>query len=553
MKKNTIITLIITLALLLSNLSAVFADDGSVEPSEPQDTKVAETTPVESAKPEKTGEPQQKSAESNAAPAKEEQKQAESENTPESEKKGVPQENSEINETPSTNDTIEIFQDNENTEKIDLTNTEAPENMELGGDAEMTGDGEIDPEGDGWLRLTGDRSYELGYAVYDQELKTENGLAFQFDYTAWGGSGADGITFFLMDGKTTMEEFNPGGYGGSLGYAPRYKTVEGLSNAVVGVGIDEFGNFSDGGEGRNGGDGRTVDSVSVRGPGDEFEGYEFVEGTERLQEGVDITHSDERPDQTGEDYRNVSMTFIPIERQFSLTLSMQFGAQSEPTQLFKDLLIPGIIPDTVKFGFTGASGGATNIHEIRNLVVDKAVLNDVIEETVADDGMEEETKKSSSANNTSKNTISVPVTAVVSGDTLIVIPVTGSGLYPLSCEAQSRLEIEDEVYAVLPALCGQEASLVLEPVDMILFDLPAGYSFLNASTLHIINGVTLEPYDGNGTEIEVGFYIDADQEPENLAILVWQEGEWVEQEVVIEDGIISTIVMEGTLFVLAQK
>jgi len=181
MKKNTVFALIITIALLASNLSMVFADDGSIpEPAEETDAATEDTSTK----------------------------------------------------------TEEIFQENENTETVNFTTSKLPENWETGGTTVLTGDDQIDPEGDGWLRLTGKTGYELGYAVYDEALSTENGLAFQFDYTSWGGSGADGISFFLFDGETSMEEFNIGGTGGSLGYAPRHKVSEGLSNAVVGIALD---------------------------------------------------------------------------------------------------------------------------------------------------------------------------------------------------------------------------------------------------------------------------------------------------------------------------
>ena len=42
-----------------------------------------------------------------------------------------------------------------------------------------------------------------------------------FDYASWGGSGADGIAFFLFDGSVS---FDLGADGGSLGYAQ--KTLE---------------------------------------------------------------------------------------------------------------------------------------------------------------------------------------------------------------------------------------------------------------------------------------------------------------------------------------
>jgi len=510
MKKNAVLTIIIVMALLISNITAAFADDGSGETPELQDAQ-----------------PAGESTESTEAPAEEE---------------------------------VELFQDNDNTEEVDFSGEEAPEDWVLGGDAEMTGDNQTDTEGDGWLRLTSDESFELGYAVYDKELDTENGLAFKFDYTSWGGRGADGIAFFLMDGETTMEDFNPGGVGGSLGYAPRVShdyPSEGLSNAVVGIGFDEFGNFSDSGEGRNSGDGRTQDSVAIRGASDEGKGYEFIAGTDRLQDGIDIRYAEERPDQTSEDYRGVSIMFKPVELQFSLTLSMQFGADNEPEQLFKDLLLPGIIPATVKFGFTGTSGSYTNNHEIRNLIIDKTVINDVIKEVEESSSSSNEVSipeaVGQTVNTSLSNTVSIPVTAVQKGATLTIIPVTGSEAFPLSCTVQSKLDIEDEVYAILPALCGQEASLKIETIELIPFALPEGYIFLNASILTIIDSVTLETYSAKGEVIEVGFYLDNGQDPSNLVILIWQDEQWVEQEIVIEDGLISTTVAEGTLFVLARK
>ena len=478
MKKHTLFSIIITLALFVANFSAVFADSGDAADPAP---KPSEATPE-----------------------------------------------------------VEIFQENENTESFDFTGSELPENWQIGKSAHLTADSATDPEGDGWLRLTGNGSYELGYAVYDQALDTANGLAFKFDYTSWGGSGADGFTFFLMDGDTSMEEFNIGGYGGSLGYAPRHKVVEGLSNAVVGIGFDEFGNFSAPGEGRIGGDGRTQDSVAIRGAGDGFAGYEFIDGTEKLQQGIDIRFTNERPDQTGKDYRNVSIMFTPVEQQFSLTLTMQFGADSEPQGLFKDLLLPGIIPATVKFGFTAASASATNIHEVRNLIIDKAVINDIVETA------EQEPTRS-------PKTVSVPVTAIQTGSTITIIPVTGTNLHPLSCDAQTKLNIEDEVYAILPALCGPEASLVKETLETIPLALPAAYTFVKASTLTIVDSATFASYSDNNENIEIGFYIDAGLQSAGLAILVLQDGQWIEQEVVVAGGTISATVQSGSTFVLVQK
>ncbi len=128
--------------------------------------------------------------------------------------------------------------------------------------------------------------------------------------------------------------------------------MEGLSGGYVGIGLDEFGNFSDPGEGRNGGPGRDRDSVTVRGPGDGDEGYEFVASSGTIQEGLDEPNVPERPDQTGDLFRSVSLWFRPVESQFSLSLNLQTGADSEPQEIFQDLLLPG----------TGSGIGALWLH-----------------------------------------------------------------------------------------------------------------------------------------------------------------------------------------------
>jgi len=262
--------------------------------------------------------------------------------------------------------------------KFDFASEQLPENWELGGGAKVTGDGIIDEIGKGYLRLTENIGYDMGYAFYDQPLSTEKGLAFSFNYVSWGGNGADGITFFLVDGKTTAEDFSPGGVGGSLGYAPRYKVDEGMTNAYVGVGLDEFGNFSSPTEGRNGGPGRTADAVTIRAGGDGFEGYEYVTGTDKLSEGIDKTGVKDRPES---EVRKTTISFDRTEKQtLSLTMDMQYGEEGKTERLFENVEIPGEVPDTVKFGFVATTGGAKNIHEIGEVTAQEASIEQPVME-----------------------------------------------------------------------------------------------------------------------------------------------------------------------------
>ena len=108
----------------------------------------------------------------------------------------------------------------------------------------LTAASNIDAAGQGWLRLTDNAGNKSGSAYYNLPINvTELGIQAQFSYTAWGGTGADGISVYLFDGSTTTATFNQGVFGGGLGYCQQgtngYTPLNGLSNAVVGVGIDD--------------------------------------------------------------------------------------------------------------------------------------------------------------------------------------------------------------------------------------------------------------------------------------------------------------------------
>ncbi len=230
-----------------------------------------------------------------------------------------------------------------------------------------------DVAGYGWLRLTNNTNNQSGTAYYNLPINiTQLGIQASFSYTAWGGTGADGISLFLFDGSTVPTNFVQGVYGGGLGYcqqganfgtcngctscgasgtcststcgtsgtsacsictkspntgcqnciangtcktsnncgsnsntscsscsstdycvinygSPVYQPLQGLSNAVVGVGIDDYGNFANNGDrctnyGENGqtnkgGTGKPYGTIAVRGPGNLQAGYNWLSDT----------------------------------------------------------------------------------------------------------------------------------------------------------------------------------------------------------------------------------------------------------------------------------
>jgi uncharacterized repeat protein (TIGR01451 family) len=258
----------------------------------------------------------------------------------------------------------------------------------------------INPSGSGALRLTTNDINQATFAFYNYTIPANNGLVITFNFFSYGGtrqlfgSNADGITFFLFNGTTPNAQAQPGAFGGSLGYAqkspPNTPPQPGLTNAYVGVGLDEFGNFANSNEGRGSGspvpgncDGypvaapdRVSDSVTVRGSGSGQAGYCYLTNSGPL---VPLNNP-ENPN--GIDNPNVPATGpretalrtarIRLTPNYVLTVEIDFGNGFQtvipPTNLnsFTD---QGAPPPSFKFGFAAATGDATNIHEIRNLVI----------------------------------------------------------------------------------------------------------------------------------------------------------------------------------------
>ncbi len=219
--------------------------------------------------------------------------------------------------------------------------------------------------GDGWLRLTTTGTNQATSAYYNTAFNASGSTVYaKFDYESYGGTGADGITFFLFDGSST---FSVGANGGSLGYAQK-TGVNGMAGGYLGVAIDEYGNFSSASEGRvggyNGTTGLVPDAVAVRGPGSGLDGYAYLGGTGTLEQSID---SATRPTQT-----NTVQVLITATNQ--LTVTLQQGGTSPQTVLQMDL--SGYArPDTLKFGFSSGTGSLTNFHDVRNLNVTTMTSN----------------------------------------------------------------------------------------------------------------------------------------------------------------------------------
>lgn len=268
----------------------------------------------------------------------------------------------------------------------------------FGGDASLTS---------GVLRLTNNQMEQNGYVYIDIPFSSVFGIKTSFEYFSYGGTGADGLTVFLFDANTP--NFAPGGFGGSLGYAQRNQDA-GLTRAYLGVGFDSFGNFGNASENKNGGfpgvfDLHHPNSVVIRGPGSGLSGYSFVDGKKtnsvgpfgfgagelfELSSGGIGTMRVTDPNVPG--YRKVIMSLDPNPNGpgFFLTVQMEVTTLLDAPRMmtvFENVPYLFEAPKDLKIGFSASTGGMTNFHEIRNIVVqvanDENLLNP-IGENIAD-------------------------------------------------------------------------------------------------------------------------------------------------------------------------
>ena len=244
----------------------------------------------------------------------------------------------------------------------------------IGGAAYLTASTGADTPGNGWLRLTEPFNDQSGFAMYDSAFDISQGVVIQFDYATWGGTGADGYSIYLFDGAYNAATFQVGASGGSLGYDK--KTVApvapGVTGGYIGVGIDEYGNFSNPTEGRLGGPGLRQNSVAVRGPFDHPSGAYYYIGGTAANVGTLWFNQAFRPGQLGTQYRKVVIYLTPVSapEYMRVDVFMQFGYNQPLTYLINTLYTMRPIPSTVKVGYAASTGGSTNYHEIRNLAID---------------------------------------------------------------------------------------------------------------------------------------------------------------------------------------
>ncbi len=290
--------------------------------------------------------------------------------------------------------------------------------------APSTASGQVpDPVGSGALRFTNGYPYgysENGAIVSQNTFPTGAGVQVTFKTVTYrgnsaggGGDGADGMSFFLMDGAVAP---NLGAYGGSLGYTCSNVNppFNGAVGAYIGLGIDEYGNFLNPGDNTASGPGYQWGRIGLRGVGnvawswltqsypllypgttsaadqqsivantcrsgvltDASNNAILVSGNQVpvadyaaipnaytvLPAGITIANEAAvtRNDATPITYR----LQITQDGLLSFSYSYNGGAYQSVLQNQSITASNGSMPGSFRFGFAGSTGGGTNVHEI---------------------------------------------------------------------------------------------------------------------------------------------------------------------------------------------
>jgi len=306
-----------------------------------------------------------------------------------------------------------------------------------------------DSAGQGALRLTnGDTllngsngNDNNGAVVSNFTFPTTKGVQVTFTTVTYGGngytnnksaaSGADGIGFFLSDGA---QPATVGGLGGSLGYSCSNKTRtttvkgntvyignEGVQGGYIGIGIDEFGNFSNGADNTSSGHvpkGQTASvqspgRISVRGAGNTTFAYlnsiapnSYPSTMTNQQQATAVKNACSTGKYKSDSGGNAPLPYnynyiagddltsatiynqeatsstapntplrgnaTPITYAISVTqdgiLNMSYSVNGgNAVSVIKDQLITatnGPLPKTFRFGFSAGTGSGSNVHEI---------------------------------------------------------------------------------------------------------------------------------------------------------------------------------------------
>ncbi|MER5641244.1 hypothetical protein ABT095_30400 [Kitasatospora sp. NPDC002227] len=227
----------------------------------------------------------------------------------------------------------------------------------------------------GWMRLTSTATSQAGSWLMKDAFPSDLGIIAEFQYASFGGTAfdgkrGDGMAFFLADGSAAQ---GTGALGGALGYACSGSSTtcstNGVPGAYLGVGLDEFGNFSSSAIG-NGGPGAAANNIVLRGGGNRTTGYRFGKGVASPGSTVETGSRDK--------LRTVRISVRPSGSKVLLSLWSDSGPGTTLASLITDFDVTTItdqpkLPTTLRVGFSAGTGGATNNHDVNSLSVNVPV------------------------------------------------------------------------------------------------------------------------------------------------------------------------------------
>ena len=252
----------------------------------------------------------------------------------------------------------------------------------------------------GALRLTSATTSQSGFVLYNSPISSTSGVNVTFDFFAYGGNGADGLSFFLVDGNANPTQ--PGGLGAGLGYARTTENgtdIPGLVGGYVGIGFDVYGGFASTLAQTTGiGSGLYPNRVTVRGK--ESNNYQHIITSASVAGGISAGNVSRNAA-----LRKAQIILTPSNAALPnrLSVAMDLNNNDSFTDPGETIIAPfdittsnGAVPTTFKFGFASTTGGSTNIHEIRNLIYETltapvladtvVTLNNILEDSGAPSG-----------------------------------------------------------------------------------------------------------------------------------------------------------------------
>jgi gliding motility-associated-like protein len=233
----------------------------------------------------------------------------------------------------------------------------------------------IDAPGSGWLRLTDDTGDQLGYVLAEGNYSSRLGLTIEFDFVVWTSSSptpADGFSVFLFDGSVTDNAFVPGAKGGALGYLPR-NSESGQSSGYLGIGIDEFGNYTN-----YVNNGFHPHAITICGPSSENYSFlastfsDFAEAKDPALINTSISYpgfSSSRPSES-QYFRRVKVELTPNgSGGMTVNVYLKIDVAGAFLHVLGPVNVVSIAPEYLRVGFAGVTGGSTAVHEVRNVVI----------------------------------------------------------------------------------------------------------------------------------------------------------------------------------------